>query len=600
MLQSFVSTTRPADGPPRLALLRDALRAQGLSGFVVPRADAHQGETVAPRDERLAWLTGFTGSAGICVALLDRAALFVDGRYTLQGRSQTDAAAFEVLSWPRTRPARWIAEGLAEGGRVAFDPWLHTPAQIAEMRAELEPRGIALVASANLVDAIWNDQPAPPGAPLRPYPVALAGEASADKRARIGQALAEAGQSAAVLTLPDSIAWLLNIRGGDVARIPVAHAFAIIHDSGEVDLFIDPAKLDENAGAHLGAGVRIRGTEAFGPGLDTLRGVVRLDRTTAPVWVENRLEAAGVEMADTPDPCLLPKACKNATELAGTRAAHRRDGAAMAAFLHWLDSQRPESLTEIDVVRALEGFRRTSDALRDISFETICGAGPNGAIVHYRVTEDSNRQLATGEVLLVDSGGQYEDGTTDITRTIALGPTDHDAQEAFTRVLRGMIAISTARFPKGLAGRDLDALARAALWRAGQDYDHGTGHGVGHYLGVHEGPQRLARSGEVALQPGMILSNEPGYYREGAFGIRIENLIAVRKAPDLPGGDAREMLDFETLTLAPIDRRMILAEMLHPDERAWLDAYHAHVLKEVGPLCAPEVLAWLKDACAPM
>lgn len=593
MFQSFSATGRPDLGPPRLTALRARMRAAGLDGFLVPRADAHQGEYVAPRDERLAWLTGFTGSAGICVVLADQAGVFIDGRYTLQVRDQVDLGAFTPLPWPETRPETWAAAAVP-GGTIGYDPWLHTAAELARYQAQ----GLVLRATENLIDAIWPDQPAPPCGGMRVHPLHLAGRSHEDKRADLAAVLRAAGQRACVLSLPDSIAWLLNIRGSDIARNPVPHAFALVHDTGAVDLFCAPAKLDGAMRAHLGPGVTPHPPEALLPALAGLRGAVRIDRDTAP----QRLVEALAEPAFAPDPCILPKARKTAAELDGMRAAHLRDGLAMVRFLHWVEGAlaAPAPLTEIGVVRALEQFRRADPNLRDISFDTIAGSGPHGAIVHYRVTEATDRPIVPGDLLLVDSGGQYEDGTTDITRTLATGPVPPEARAAFTRVLRGMIAVSRLRWPVGLAGRHLDAVARMPLWLAGQDYDHGTGHGVGAALSVHEGPQRLSRVSDVALEPGMILSNEPGYYRTGAFGIRIENLVVVTPAPDLPGADVREMLAFETLTLAPIDRRLIDADALPPEERAWCDAYHARVYQTLAPHLPADVAAWLARATAPL
>ncbi len=559
-----------------------------------------QGENVALRDERLAWLTGFTGSAGFAVVTRDRAGLFVDGRYRLQVRGETDPSQFTILNHPEEKPSVWLAETLRGGGRIGFDPWLHTADEVETLGAALLPHQITLVRVANLVDAVWTDQPPPPGAPIVAHPVALAGRSSAEKRADLGRALTEKDLAAAVLTLPDSIAWLLNVRGGDIARTPTPLAFAILHAEGSVELFTDPAKLDAAVAAHLGPDVRVLAADAFGPRLDALRGRVAVDKTRAPVWVSDRIGASdGAEGVWTVDPCIQPKACKTAAEIAGARAAHLRDGAAMAEFLAWLDAAAPGGgLTEIDVVRRLEDARRATGALRDISFDTICGAGPNGAIVHYRVSEATNRRVTPGELLLVDSGGQYADGTTDVTRTIAVGPVAEDAARPFTLVLKGLIAMSRLAWPVGLAGRDIDAVARAALWRAGLDYDHGTGHGVGSYLGVHEGPAGLSRRSVEPLRPGMIVSIEPGYYREGAFGIRIENLAVVE--PVTPEGGDRPMLAWETLTLAPIDRRLIVSDMLDGDERAWLDAYHARVAAALGPLVDVETGRWLRAACAPL
>ena len=600
MLQDFRRRTTPETGAARLERLRAEMQRGGVDAFLVPRADAHQGEYVAPRDERLAWLTGFTGSAGMALVTVDRAGIFVDGRYRLQVRDQVDTTLYTVLRIPEDKPADWLLEAMPGGGRLGFDPWLHTAKEIEGLEAGLGPRQIGLVRVANLVDAAWPDQPPPPAAPIVPYPDEYAGRTSAEKRAGIAQGLVARDLAAAVLTLPDSIAWLLNVRGADVARTPVALAFAILHADGRLALFTDPAKADDALRAHLGPEVAIRPEADFGPALDALRGRVAVDEASAPVWVADRLAGAEAELVRERDPCILPKATKTPAEIAGTRAAHLRDAAAVAEFLAWLDLTAPEGgLTEIDVVRKLEAFRAASGALRDISFDTISGAGPNGAIVHYRVTEASNRQVSPGELLLVDSGAQYLDGTTDITRTVAVGAAPRAAIRPFTLVLKGLIAMSRLRWPEGLAGRDIDAVARAALWSAGYDYDHGTGHGVGAYLGVHEGPQSLSRRGLEPLLPGMILSIEPGYYREGVFGIRIETL-AVVTAPAVPEGGDRPMLGFETLTLAPIDRRLVDARLLEPAERAWLDAYHARVLDAVGPLVEPETRRWLRAACAPL
>ncbi len=601
MFQTFTVTARPDQGPPRLSALRAAMARAGLDGFLVPRADAHQGEYVAPCDERLAWLTGFTGSAGLCVVLPHVAGVFVDGRYRVQVKAQVDPAQFTPVDWPATRPGDWIAAQMPNGGVIGFDPWLHTPDELAQLEQAGAGRGLTFRPCANLVDAVWPDRPPPPQGRVRAHPVALAGATSAEKRAALAEGLARAGQRAAVLTLADSLAWLTNLRGADVARNPVVHAFGILHADGRLALFIDPAKLGSEIAAHLDPGVALAPPDAFGPALDALAGPVRLDPRTAPVWVAQRLAAAGVAVAQAEDPCLLPKARKTAAELAGMRAAQARDALAMIRFLAWLDAEAPKGgLTEIAVVRRLEAFRAAGGDLLDLSFETIAGAGPNGAIVHYRVTEASNRRVVPGDILLVDSGAQYPDGTTDITRTVATGPAPAGAAAAFTRVLQGLIALSRARWPKGLAGRDLDPLARYPLWLAGQDYDHGTGHGVGAALSVHEGPVRLSRLGEVPLEAGMILSVEPGHYREGAFGIRTENLVTVIEAPALDGADARAMLAFETLTFVPIDRRLILADRLAAAERAWLNAYHAEVFARAAPALDPATRAWLAAATAPL
>ncbi|SPH18608.1 Aminopeptidase YpdF [Defluviimonas aquaemixtae] len=602
MFQSFETTARPEQGPPRLAALRAAFGAAGLDGFIVPRADAHQGEYVAPADQRLAWLTGFTGSAGFCIALSDIAGIFVDGRYRSQVKAQVDTDAFTPVPWPEMKPGDWLKVHLPQGGRVAFDPWLHTKKEIAELERTLEGSGIEACPEKNFVDEVWTDRPKPPVGPVAIQPLEFAGETAESKRTRLGAELAEGGQEVAVLTLPDSISWLLNIRGSDIERNPVVQAFALLHATGRLTLFVAPEKLTDEVRSHFGPDVTLRPPAAFAPALRTLTGPVRVDRATAPLQVVLELEEAGIDIAWAPDPCLLPKAKKNAAEIAGMVEAHLRDGAAMVEFLAWLDTEAPRGrLTEVDVVKALEGFRRATNALREISFETICGTGPNGALPHYRVSEQSNRPLSSGEIVVIDSGGQYVDGTTDITRTVVIGPVDPEAKAAFTRVLQGMIAISRLRWPRGIAGAHLDSIARYNLWLAGQDYDHGTGHGVGCYLSVHEGPQRLSRTGDVPLEPGMILSNEPGYYREGSFGIRIENLVLVEEASAVPGGDpSRKMLSFRTLTFAPIDRRLIDAGALTEAERTWLNAYHAEVAGRIGARVSAPAREWLAAATRPV
>ena len=596
MFQSFEVTARPEQGPPRLAALRKQLDAAGLDGFLIPRADAHQGEYVSARDERLAWLTGFTGSAGFCAALREVAGVFIDGRYRTQVKAQV-AAEYTPVPWPETSLADWLAGQLPNGGKVGFDPWLHTVGQMEQTRAALEGHDVTLVQTENLVDAIWVDQPAPAAAPAKVHPLEFAGESHADKRARLAKSLRDTGQRSAVITLPDSICWLLNIRGADIPRNPIAQGFAILHDDGRVDLFMAASKLDEVTG-HLGEAVHIYAPDAFLHKAGALTGPVRLDKSSVPVIVADAVGDAAV-WGD--DPCALPKACKNPAEIAGSAEAHLRDGAAVAELLAWLDKQAPGTLSETQVVTQLEQTRRRDNALQDISFETIAGTGPNGAIMHYRVTEETDSTLEDGHLIVLDSGGQYLDGTTDITRTIAIGTPPEEARQAFTRVLAGMIAMSRLRWPEGLAGRDIEAIGRLPLWMAGQDFDHGLGHGVGAYLSVHEGPQRLSKISTVPLQAGMILSNEPGYYREGGFGIRIENLIVVERAPDLPGGDAhRAMLHWRTLTFAPIDRTLIVPEMLTSDERQWLDSYHAETYEKISPRVSPATALWLRDATQPL
>ncbi|WP_298261546.1 aminopeptidase P family protein [uncultured Litoreibacter sp.] len=587
MFQTFDDATSPEQGPPRLKALRRELAAEGFDGFIVPRADAHQGEYVAACDDRLSWLTGFTGSAGFCAVLTDLAGVFVDGRYRVQVKAQVDLENFTPVDWPETKAGPWLKEHLPASHRMAYDPWLHTRAEVDA----LETAGVTLVPSANLVDRIWHDRPAPPMGKIIEHPIELAGETHAAKRQRLAVALKAAQHDAAVLTLPDSIAWLLNIRGTDIQRNPVPHCFAVLHADASVDLFVASEKLSE-LGGHLGADVRVFAPDMFLEHLSTLTGTLQVDKATAPAIVSQTITA---EVVFADDPCILPKACKNPTEIKGARAAHMRDAHAMVHFLAWLETQKA-GLTEIDVVTALEGFRSETNALRDISFDTIAGAGPNGAIVHYRCTQTSNRAVQDGELLLVDSGGQYVDGTTDITRTVVMGTPTREQQECYTLVLQGMIALAAARFPRGVAGRDLDALARAPLWRHGLDYDHGTGHGVGSYLCVHEGPARISRISQVPLEPGMILSDEPGYYREGAFGIRIENLIVVQEAPKL--GDNRDQLSFETLTWVPFDRRLIATDMLAPSERQWIDDYHAKIAATLKVQGASR--DWLMAATKPL
>jgi Xaa-Pro aminopeptidase len=592
MFQTFDVTARPQDAPPRIARLRDWMAAEGLDGFLIPRADAHQGEYVAPCDARLAWATGFTGSAGIAAILRDRAALFVDGRYTVQAKAQTDPATFEQVRWPETTVAAWLPSALPEGGTVGFDPWLHT---VREVEALRKVEGVELRATANGVDAIWTDRPERPSAPMTVYPEALAGRGHAEKRAQIAATLREEGLAAFVTNQPDALAWLLNVRGGDLERLPVGQAFGVIHADASIDLICAPEKA-ASVRDHLGPDVRIVAPDGMADLLAGLEGTVGFDAGTCPVAMAEALR----DGRPVDDPVALPKARKSEAEIAATIEAHLRDGAAMVRFLRWLDEERPDDLTEIGAATALEGFRRETNQLRDISFETIAGAGPNAALPHYRVNTETDRPLAGEPVLLVDSGGQYLDGTTDITRTVPLGDPPAEVAHHFTRVLQGMVAVSRARFPKGVAGCHLDALARLPLWAEHKDFDHGTGHGVGVYLGVHEGPQRISRASSVPLEPGMILSNEPGYYREGAFGIRIENLIVVREMDRPEGGDDRTMLGFETLTWVPIDRRLIAARLLSPDERAWIDRYHAQVAERIGPRVEGADRAWLLRMCAPL
>ncbi|MGZ2258375.1 aminopeptidase P family protein [Roseobacter sp. A03A-229] len=596
MFQSFDVTARPEQGPPRLKALREVMLTEGLDGFLVPRADAHQGEYVAPRDERLAWLTGFTGSAGFCAVLTDVAGVFIDGRYRTQVKAQV-AAIYTPVPWPDISLSAWLQEQMPEGGVVGFDPWLHSAGQIGTLRKALDGSGIEMRVQDNLVDRIWEDQPEAPQGRVKVHPLEFAGETHDAKRARLAEDLRENGHQAALITLPDSLCWLLNIRGSDIPRNPVAHGFALLQESGAVELFMSAEKLIE-VRDHLGNDVTVRAPDELMAALEGARGQIVVDRATVPFVLADLLGDRAVYAGD---PCALPKARKNPAEIEGAAGAHLRDGAAVVELLAWLDAQPAGSLRETEVVTKLETLRRNDNALQDISFETIAGAGPNGAIMHYRVTEETDSMLEDGELIVIDSGAQYLDGTTDITRTVAIGAPPEEACAAFTRVLQGMIAMSRLRWPQGLAGRDIEAIGRMPLWLAGQDFDHGLGHGVGAYLSVHEGPQRLARTSHVPIEAGMILSNEPGYYREGAFGIRIENLIVAQEAPHKPGGDEhRNMLNWRTLTFAPIDRRLIVTTMLTDGERDWLNSYHAEVAEKIGPRLSPGAKTWLDAATAPI
>jgi Xaa-Pro aminopeptidase len=589
----------------RLARLRAELSGRGLAGFVVPRADEHQGEYVALRAERLAWISGFTGSAGLVIVLADRAAIFVDGRYTLQARAQADPALFEHRHVTEEPPQDWIAANLKPGERLGYDPWLHTPEGVQVLGRAAERAGAVLVACADSpLDAAWSDQPPPPIAPVVPHDLAYAGRTSRDKREEVGAAVRKAGADAAVLTQPDAIAWLLNVRGADVPHTPLALGFAILEASGRVSLFIDSRKLAPETRSHLGNEVAVEPVEAFGPALDRLGGMsaaVLADPQSAASWIFDRLTAARAHIVAGEDPCQLPKACKNPIEVAGGRAAHRRDGTALTRFLAWLARESPRGgVDEIAAQERLHEFRRGNPLFQDLSFGSISAAGANAASPHYHSSPATNRRLEPGTLYLVDSGAQYLDGTTDVTRTVAIGEVDAERKDRFTRVLKGHIAIALLRFPAGTTGAQIDAFARASLWQAGVDYDHGTGHGVGSYLSVHEGPQRISKApNRTPLRPGMIVSNEPGYYKVGAFGIRIENLVVVTPVPAPPGAE-RELLGFETLTLAPIDRNLVEPALLTAEERAWLDAYHARVREELTPLVDAETAAWLAQATRPL
>lgn len=587
----------------RLAALRAELARRGVHGFIVPRADEHQGEYVAKRAQRLIWLTGFAGSAGVAVVLPEKAAIFVDGRYTLQVRDQVDTTLFEPQHITDQPPADWLVANLKPGQKVGYDPWLLPQPSVDRLAAACAKAGGTMVAlDTNPVDAIWPDQPPAPLAPVVPHEERFAGRSAIDKRHDIAARLGNDGYDAAVLTDPSSLAWLFNIRGGDVSHTPLPLGFAIVDKDGAATLYLDPRKLLPATRAHLGNSVAVAPPTAFMDGLDALKCKrVLVDQTTAGAAVLDRLEKAGAKPVKGEDPCALPRAMKNPVELDGARAAHRRDGVALARFMAWLAREAPSGkLDELTASDKLEAFRREGEHFRDLSFDTISGAGPNGAIVHYRSSEATNRKLEPGSLYLLDSGAQYLDGTTDVTRTVAIGTPTQEMRDRFTRVLKGHISVATARFPRGTSGSQLDPLARHALWQVGLDFDHGTGHGVGSYLSVHEGPHRISKvPNNVALQPGMIVSNEPGYYKTGAFGIRIENLVVVAELPRPTGGE-RDMLGFETLTLCPIDRSLVDIGLLTRDEIAWLDAYHQRVRETIGPLVDGGTKAWLEEATRPL
>jgi Xaa-Pro aminopeptidase len=578
--QTYDDVSDAAQCAPRLAALRAELKTRGLDGFIIPHSDEHQSEYLPARAERLAWLTAFTGSAGAAVVLMDKAAVFTDGRYTLQVARQTDTSLFEPRDLVAEGPQGWIPENLPRGAKLGYDPWLSTANAVALFRAAAEKAGGTLVAcDSNPIDAVWQDQQPPPAKPAIPHPLNLAGEASQAKRLLIAEHLKKSGADAAVITLGDSVCWLLNMRGADIPHTPFALAFAILNDDGAVDLFLDEKKRTPELLAHLGNSVRLHPPSAFTAALDGLKGKrVVADPATAAAAIFDRLHRTGAVIRHQTDPCLLPKACKNPLEIEGMRKAHIRDGVAMARFLCWFESHAAGGdLTEIQAAETLEGYRRATGCLSDLSFDSISGAGSNGAIVHYRVTRSTNRAIARNEIFLIDSGAQYPDGTTDVTRTVMVGVPTAEMKDRFTRVLKGHIALATARFPAGTLGIQLDSFARRPLWEMGLDYDHGTGHGVGSYLAVHEGPQNISkRLVNQPLLPGMICSNEPGFYKTGAFGIRIENLVVVTEPKEIPGGE-RPMMEFETITLVPIDLNLVEVALLTESERAWLNAYHARV-----------------------
>jgi Xaa-Pro aminopeptidase len=598
--QTFDDAADRGATPARVAALRNEMARRGLDGLLIPKADRHQNEYLPANEERLAWLTGFTGSAGRAVVLKERAALFVDGRYTLQASAQVEEALFEVVLVSDTSPERWLETNLPAEAKLGYDPWLHTSADVEKLGAACAAAGATLVAvDPNPVDTIWADRPAPPLGSVMLHDLPHAGESADAKLERIRAEVAKARADALVVSNPSNVVWAFNIRGADVTHTPLTLAFAIVRREGRPSLYVDGRKLSNAVRDALEGLADLREPEDFVRALQELgeaRQTVRLDQASAVVALERIVTESGGKTTRGPDPITEMKAVKNAAEIAGAHAAQRRDAAAIARFLAWFDREAPTGrLTEIDCVAALETFRRETGELRDVAFPTIAGSGPNGAIVHYRVTQETNRRISPGELFLLDSGGQYLDGTTDITRTIAVGEPSEEMRARFTRVLKGHIAIARAVFPEGVAGAQLDAFARQYLWAAGVDYEHGTGHGVGSYLAVHEGPAAIHKSNLTPLRRGMILSNEPGYYKTGAYGIRIENLVLVVEGPQVAGAD-KPLNAFETLTLAPIDTRLIAPALLSADEIAWLNTYHARVRSEIAPLVDGETRAWLERA----
>ncbi len=601
MRQSFDVKGGPQLGRQNLPLLRAQMARQQLDGFYIPHEDAYQNEYLPEANERLTWATGFTGSYGSALVFTNAATLFIDGRYTIQAGEQSDHDLFDRVDVPDPGPFGWLAQQSLAGQVIGYDPALMTPNDVDTLRRAAAKAGASLRAvTENPIDAAWTDRPAQPAAPVHPHSLEHAGVSSSDKRALIANTLRQDGVDAAIITAPASLAWLFNIRGGDVACSPLPLGRAIIRSDASAELFLDPAKETDGLREHLGNQVTLLPLDTLDQHLSELKDrTISLDPALASAWFFGALEAAGANIRRQPDPVLLPKACKNSIEIAATTAAHRRDGAALTRFLHWLDTKaQSETVTEIDAAIKLESFRDALGDLQDLSFETISGAGPNGALPHYRVSSASNRTLEPGSLYLVDSGGQYPGGTTDVTRTVAIGTPNADMRRHYTLVLKGHIALDCVRFPAGTTGTHLDILARHALWQAGLDYDHGTGHGVGVYLGVHEGPQRIAKAwSSIALEAGMIVSNEPGFYKEGAYGIRIENLQYVTPAADIADGE-RAMLGFECLTFAPLARDLIATELLSAQERGWVDDYHQRVLAQIKPQLDGPAADWLETACA--
>ena len=602
--QTFENRGGPEHTKERITLLREELKRRKLNGFIIARGDAHLNEYVSDRDERLLWLTGFSGSAGTAIILEHTAALFIDGRYELQVQSEVDNAVITPIPLMEQKPHQWLKDNATSALRLGSDPTLLSVNTYEKLTETLEAKAAKLVSCPiNPIDTIWQDQPKAPEHPVVAHPKKYAGREPTDKIKQIQTILKEQSIDAFVATAPEDTCWLLNIRGQDVSHTPIMLAHAIIHARAKPELFLNTARLNARAKDHLTGNTRLQRPENFDDALKALgrqfkKVLIDPNRTNAAIY--QVLRASRAEIVRGTSPVSLPKARKNKAEIEGSKTAHLRDGTAMVNFLHFLqEATKTSSLTEIDAAKALEQCRFDTGALKDISFETISGAGPNGAIVHYRVSEKTNRPLKNGELYLVDSGAQYKDGTTDITRTVAIGTPKPMMLRHYSLVLKAHIRLATACFPKGTRGADLDPIARAPLWQAGLDYNHGTGHGVGSFLSVHEGPQGISRRAMVPLEPGMILSNEPGYYREGAYGIRLENLVIIKDLEDIAGGE-EPMMQFETLTLAPFDRTLIDPELLSKSELTWLNAYHKTVYKALNKtLKAPEK-TWLKTATAPI
>ena len=602
--QTFDDAADPGASAPRVIALRTELARRGLTGFIVPHADCHQSEYLPASEERLAWLTGFTGSAGVAIVLIERATLFVDGRYTLQAREQVDSSIFTIEHLVETPPDQWIERTLGKGDVLGYDPWLHTVEGAEKLAKACANAGATLVAiEPNPIDELWNGRPAPPLGAVKLHDLRYAGEAAETKLALIRPEIAKLKADSLVVSDPHAVAWTFNIRGADVSHTPLPLSFAVIPREGRPALYTDGRKLSNDVRHRLEEIADVRAPEDFARDLSALGEAgktVRLDQATGADALARLVGNRGGKVSKGPDPIALLKAVKNPIEIEGARAAHRRDGAAVTRFLAWFDREAPHGkLTEIGIVEALESFRRETGLLKEVSFSTIAGAGPDGAIVHYRVTRKTDRTISPGDLVLIDSGGQYEDGTTDITRTVIVGNPTAEMRDRFTRVLKGHIAIATAVFPDGVSGSQLDSFARQSLWQAGIDFDHGTGHGVGSYLSVHEGPARISKLGTVALKRGMILSNEPGYYKTGGFGIRIENLVLVVEGPAVAGAE-KPLNAFETLTLVPIDRRLIQRDLMTTTEVEWLDAYHARVCAVLMPVVDADTATWLEATTAPL